>query len=278
MVPDKDAGGPHGTRLVGELEEIYSTLCNAPPEQRNAIIKQIKSREKELMELTGYKKVIGTTLERLFLTSKRVGDYFFIATKDEKIIKRHKKRYEIAGKIVRAGDAVVDLGCGSGYGAEIIAKSGGKKIMGFDCDAPTIEYARATYGKLADFYVADINDLAKVDDWSKFSPAVKKGSIDSFLAIEIIEHVPNAVGGKMADFISWALKRGGRFAISTPIAQKSGPNPANPYHVHEYTESGFKALLEPRFGKENVVYSAQDPVMLTDRQLKGMIIALGTKR
>lgn len=276
--PDEDAGGPHGARLVGELEEIYSTLCNAPPEQRDALMKQIKSREKELMKLTGCKKVIGTTLERLFLTSKRVGNYFFIATKDEKIIKRHKKRYQIAGKIVRADDVVVDFGCGSGYGAEIIAKGSGKKIMGFDYDAPTIEYARATCGKLADFYVADINNLTKVDDWSKFKPAVKKESIDSFLAIEIIEHVSKAVGEKMVDFIHWALKHGGRFAISTPIAQKSGLNPVNPYHVYEYTESEFKTLLESRFGKENVVYKAQDPVMLTDGQFRGMIVALGTKR
>jgi 2-polyprenyl-3-methyl-5-hydroxy-6-metoxy-1,4-benzoquinol methylase len=274
---DEDASSPRGIRLVRELEKTHSELCRAPPEQRDTIIKRIKFLEKELIKLTGCKKVVGTTLERLFLTSKRVGDYFFIATKDTNVIKRHKKRYEIASEIIRTGDTVVDLGCGSGYGAEIIARKGGKKIMGFDQDAPTIEYARATYGKLADFYVADITDLAKIDDWSKFSPAIKKGSIDSFLAIEIIEHVPKVVGEKMVDYIRWALKRGGRFAVSTPIAQKSGPNPANPYHVHEYTESEFKTLLESRFGK-NVVYKAQDPVMLTDGQFKGMIIAFGTKR
>jgi len=274
---DKDASSPHGIRLVNELEEIYSTLCRALPEQRKAIMKRIKSFEKEFIKLTGCKKVVGTTLERLFLKSKRVGDYFFIATKDVTVIKRHKKRYEIGSEIVRAGDTVVDFGCGSGYGAEIIARKGGKKIIGFDYDAPTVEYAKATYGKQADFYVADITDLAKIDDWSKFSPAIKKDSIDSFLAIEIIEHVPKVVGEKMVDYIRWALKRGGRFAVSTPIAQKSGPNPANPYHVHEYTESVFKTLLESRFGK-NVVYKAQDPVMLTDGQFKGMMVAFATKR
>ena len=274
---DKDASSPRGIRLVKELEETYLTLGRAPPEQRAAIMKRIKSFEKELVKLTGCKKVIGTTLERLFLTSKRVGDYFFIATKDANVIKRHKKRYEIGGEIIRAGDTVVDFGCGSGYGAEIIARKGGKKIIGFDYDAPTVEYARATYGKLADFYVADITDLAKIDDRSKFSPAIKKGSVDSFLAIEIIEHVPKVVGEKIVDYIHWALKPCGRFAVSTPIAQKSGPNPANPYHVHEYTESEFKTLLESRFGK-NVVYKAQDPVVLTDGQLKGMIVAFGTKR
>lgn len=275
---NKDASGPRGVNLVRELEEAHLKLCYARPEQRNVAIKRIKLLEKELMKLTGCKKIIGTSLERLFLTSKRVGDYFFIATKDKTIIERHKKRYEIGSEIVKPGDVSVDFACGSGYGVEIIANKGAKKIMGFDYDVPTIEYAKATYGELADFYVADINDLTKIDDQSEFCPAIKKGSIDSFLAIEIIEHVSRTVGEKMVDFIRWALKRGGRFAISTPIAQRSGRNPTNPYHVYEYTENEFKALLESRFGKENVVFKPQDPVLLTNGQFKGMIIALGIKR
>jgi len=275
---DKDVNSPRGVRLVRELEEAHLTLCYAQPKERNSAIKRIKLLEKELIKLTGCKKIIGTTLERLFLISKRAGDYFFVATKDETIIKRHKRRYEIGSEIVRRGDVSVDFACGSGYGAEIIAGKGAKKIIGFDYDASTIEYAKATYGKLADFYVADINDLAKIDDLSEFCSAIKKESVDSFLAIEIIEHVSQTVGEKMMDFVRWALKRGGRFAVSTPIAQKLGPNPTNPYHVYEYTENAFKALLESRFGKENIVYKLQEPVLLTDGQFKGMMMALGTKR
>lgn len=270
---NKDANSPYGVHLVRELEECYARL-----DQRNAVEERIKLCEKELIKLTGCKKIVGTTLERLFLTSKRVGDYFFIATKDETIIDRHKKRYEIGSEIVKSGDVSVDFGCGSGYGVEIIADKGAKKIMGFDYDAPTIEYAKATCGKLADFYVVDINDLAEIDDWTEFCPAVKKDYIDSFLAIEIIEHVPKVVGEKMVDYIYWALKRGGRFAVSTPIAQKSGPNPANPYHIFEYSENEFKALLESRFGKGNVVFKPQPHVLLTNGQFKGMIIAFCTKR
>jgi 2-polyprenyl-3-methyl-5-hydroxy-6-metoxy-1,4-benzoquinol methylase len=78
------------------------------------------------------------------------------AQADTMIASEHRQRYQLAAELV-PGARVLDLCCGSGYGAEIMAARAAR-VTGVDNDAATVETARATVGARADnvsFEVAD---------------------------------------------------------------------------------------------------------------------------
>ena len=60
-----------------------------------------------------------------------------------KLLLEHNKRYEFAKRFVKG--EVVELGCGSGYGAYLLAKNNVRHIYAIDIDAKAIEYAKKNY-------------------------------------------------------------------------------------------------------------------------------------
>ena len=52
----------------------------------------------------------------------------------------HLARYRWAGALVE-GKRVLDAGCGTGYGSELLASQGAAEVVGVDVDADAIEAA-----------------------------------------------------------------------------------------------------------------------------------------
>src|SRR5947209_19873645 len=69
------------------------------------------------------------------------------AQTDTMLACEHRQRYELAAALC-AGGRVLDLCCGSGYGAAILATRAAE-VVGVDNDAATIETARSTIGREA---------------------------------------------------------------------------------------------------------------------------------
>ena len=57
----------------------------------------------------------------------------------------HAARYHWAAGILPEGSSILDVGCGVGYGAHILAEAG-HKVLAIDTDAETIAYAKVHYG------------------------------------------------------------------------------------------------------------------------------------
>ncbi len=155
------------------------------------------------------------------------------------MLKEHIARYHFASAY--ASGRVLDLGCGVGYGTEILLDEDGdnriERVVGLDCDPETIAYARDMYGyQKAEFFVEDIRN-PKLPE--------KIGTFDTILCYEVIEHLyeDEAVIKNIAAMLS----KNGALLISTPFGKGKGKPCASPFHVHQYNEAEFLALLAARF-------------------------------
>ena len=153
------------------------------------------------------------------------------AMQEELIAAEHVARYEWAAALA-PGRRVLDAGCGTGYGAAILAVRGADRVLGVDVAAAVVDAARSRGTARLEFDQADIARLPHAD-----------ASFDLITCFEVIEHVrePSAVLGELAR----VLAPGGVLAISSPNADRYPPR--NPHHVREFTTSEFRALLAEAF-------------------------------
>jgi 2-polyprenyl-3-methyl-5-hydroxy-6-metoxy-1,4-benzoquinol methylase len=158
------------------------------------------------------------------------------------LLREHIARYEFAAETARG--RILDLGCGVGYGAEILMDLREadeiSQVVGVDIDAESIEYARDMYGyRRADFRVADIRDATLPD---------RLGRFDTIICFEVIEHMEEDVA--VIRNIIRMLEPKGKLIISTPFGKGKGKPCSCPYHVHQYTENEFLEVLHPYFDVE----------------------------
>jgi SAM-dependent methyltransferase len=140
---------------------------------------------------------------------------------------------------LRAGESVLDLGCGEGTFTQIAADAGAGGVIGVEVAQAAIDRARRAHPEL-DFRLAPIEGPLPLPD----------GSVDLVWCSEVIEHV--------ADTAAWlselrrVLAHGGRLLLTTPahgrlrllvhgVERYSDPQGD---HLHLYTARSLRALLE----------------------------------
>jgi SAM-dependent methyltransferase len=144
----------------------------------------------------------------------------------------HRARYWTAAALAD-GRRVLDAGCGTGYGAEILRDAGAASVSAFDLADVAVQRTRERLGDDADVRVADIHALPYDD-----------GSYDLVVCFEVLEHVteqPQAIAE-----LKRVLAADGVLVISSPNP-KVYPS-GNPHHVHELTPDELHTLLETTFG------------------------------
>jgi SAM-dependent methyltransferase len=130
------------------------------------------------------------------------------------------------------GRRVLDAGCGLGYGAALLARSGAAEVVGIDIAEEVVEAIGAAAPDGVRFAVADVRELP-----------FEEASFDLIVCFEVIEHID---GQEQAlDELKRVLAPGGLLAISSP-------NPdiyveGNPHHVHELRPDELSQLLGARF-------------------------------
>ena len=203
------------TRTVDleSLRQEIETFKQRPSEESEAITRKIldagSSKPPEIgLQCTGERIVPGQVPPMLYA--------------------EHAARYAFAASIVRGG-RVLDLGCGAGYGSDILRKSGARKVLGVDVDKGAIEYAKSHYGAEGlEFEQADAERL-------------ESAKFDLVVAFEVLEHAVDR--GGFLDSAKRALDKKGMLVVSMPSLDDS-PHP----DVREkHLEAEFRALLEERF-------------------------------
>lgn len=115
----------------------------------------------------------------------------------------HESVYAFAARSVRGCD-VLDAGCGSGYGSDLLARAGARSVMGVDLDRRNIAYAVRHYGRSGvAFCVADLEEFA-----------LPAGSFDFTIASNSLEHLHEPK--RFLDRLRLLLRPGGRALISVP--------------------------------------------------------------
>jgi 2-polyprenyl-3-methyl-5-hydroxy-6-metoxy-1,4-benzoquinol methylase len=139
---------------------------------------------------------------------------------------RHQAAYELArGRLPRG--RVLDLGCGSGYGAASLAR-GHPRVFGLDRVRPDPTSRESG----ARFVRARLEGMP-----------FAKSSFELVVSFQVIEHLDDP--SQYLAAIASLLAPGGVAMLTTPNALMS--DGVNPFHVHEYQAEELAACLRRRF-------------------------------
>lgn len=156
---------------------------------------------------------------------------------DADLFNEHVSRYKFAARLIPAGGAILDLGCGTGYGTAELSAAG--SVVGADVSSEAVTYARANYGREGvTFLEASCEALPLADH-----------QFDLITCFEVIEHLDNW-RGLLAE-ARRLLRPAGRFVVSTPnkayYAETRGKTGPNPFHTHEFEYGEFESALYEYF-------------------------------
>jgi SAM-dependent methyltransferase len=138
----------------------------------------------------------------------------------------HRARYRFAAPWV-AGQRVLDVACGSGFGLLMLRDAGACAALGMDYDLATLRGSRGVV-------CADAAHLPVAD-----------GAFDVITSFETVEHVPDAAATLRE--LRRVLRKGGCLILSTP--NRAYRESANPFHIQEFTAEELRALVGESFAE-----------------------------
>lgn len=140
----------------------------------------------------------------------------------------HMTRYAQAAQFIRAGDRVIDVACGLGYGSYQLAhNSAAAFFTGLDASDYAVDYANINFASVSptpmNFIVGDAQNLSGMAD----------GSADFAVSVETLEHLPEP--DRLLAELHRVLSPQGRVYASVPNdwSDETGEDP-NPFHFHVY--------------------------------------------
>jgi SAM-dependent methyltransferase len=145
----------------------------------------------------------------------------------------HRARYWAAAALA-AGRRVLDAGCGTGYGTEILVEAGAASVDAIDISDEALAATRERVGDRVEAQRADLHELPFAD-----------GHFDLVVCFEVIEHVGEQ-GEALAE-LRRVLAPGGILIISSPNRLVYAPG--NPHHVHEFTPDELESALREHFAE-----------------------------
>jgi O-antigen biosynthesis protein len=149
----------------------------------------------------------------------------------------HFARYAFAARLCR-GRRVLDMGCGTGYGATELAAAA-RTVIGVDIAPEVAAGAQRMYARSnVQFIPASATQLPFSDE-----------SFDLIVAFEVIEHL--ADWRELLREARRLLGPDGQFIVSTPnkafYSESRGEAGPNPFHVHEFEFEEFRDELRREF-------------------------------
>ena len=165
-------------------------------------------------------------MAELEVSGERVVEDAYLRSPDAYLIYiMHTAAYRFAENAC-TGKAVLDLGCGSGYGSARISKVA-HSVHGVDIDEDAIRFASARYvgPNLTYSSIPTDGPLPFPDE-----------SFDVVLSFQVIEHVHDDLGYLRE--ASRILRKGGTIIVVTPDRMHRllpGQKPWNRWHVREYS-------------------------------------------
>ena len=156
----------------------------------------------------------------------------------------HLARYQWAAMVLDATPpgAILDAGCGAGYGAFVLARSlPGHTIVGGDTDSRAIEFARQKYGTLPNLEFVHFD----IESW-RIGEDKRAPSFAHILAFDTLEQVAHRDIAlvNMAE----SLNRDGMLLLSTPCKSENLLHPSWEHHRIEYSAAYLQNLLRRFFG------------------------------
>jgi GT2 family glycosyltransferase/ubiquinone/menaquinone biosynthesis C-methylase UbiE/glycosyltransferase involved in cell wall biosynthesis len=160
----------------------------------------------------------------------------YVPAEQGEIRVEHMHRYAAVAKLV-AGKDVLDVACGEGYGARLIADSA-RSVTGVDISEEAIRHAKGAYG--------DRKNLAFRQGSASKLP-LADNAVDVVVSFETIEHLEEQ--RLMLAELRRVLRHDGVLVISSPnrpVYSRGGEH-HNEFHVRELDFTEMDALLRSEF-------------------------------
>jgi SAM-dependent methyltransferase len=163
------------------------------------------------------------------------GERFIPGTRGEIWIE-HWHRYHFARRWV-AGQRVLDVACGEGYGSALLARTA-KHVTGIDISREAIAHARQAYGEVANL---------EFREGSCTALGIADASIDVAVTFETLEHIGEQE--QFLDELARVLAPDGLLILSCPNKAEytDRRNHVNEFHVKELYREELAALVGARF-------------------------------
>lgn len=146
----------------------------------------------------------------------------------------HLHRYLFAAQYC-TNKRVLDLGCGEGYGSNILSKYA-SAVVGVDIDEATINHAAAKYREIKIKFVQS----------SVLEVPFRNHEFDVVVSYEVLEHIEEH--DRYIAEIKRLLKPEGIFFVLTPNKLVyTDPNAVNPFHKKELNWAEFVELVSKNF-------------------------------
>jgi len=164
--------------------------------------------------------------------------------------RRHQAVYEwIATRV--AGERVIDMACGEGYGSDVLAASAAS-VVGVDANPEAHEHARLRYRRPNLRFERDlVESFAEPADAVVFLQTIEHLQ-DPGAVLEHYRSLVSADGGTHSGEADRGGVGRGTVYVSTPnvltLAPKGAERSDNPWHVHEYRADEFERLCRRHFG------------------------------
>ena len=147
------------------------------------------------------------------------GDYQYRVSREGLAPQRfwHQHRFMTCASMLdaSAGHRVLDIGCGSGVFANMVAEREGVHVLGVDRNADAVTFASSHFDNpRLKFQHGLVDELS-------FEP----GTFDRISLLEVIEHIYPAQASALVRGCHALLKPGGRLVISTPNRRSLWPVP-----------------------------------------------------
>ena len=147
---------------------------------------------------------------------------------DRSLETAHVARYRWAARYM-PNTNVLDVACGTGYGAEILQAAGATRVVSMDLSFHAVKFG-------ARFY----NIVGLVSDAHRLP--FKDGAFGGVVSLEMLEHLANPE--MFIGEVVRVLRPRGILALSTPNAHLS--DGSNPYHLQEFSLGELLELLMKR--------------------------------
>ena len=188
----------------------------------------------------------------------------YVPTETGEIRHEHLHRYAWCAHLAQGKD-VLDIACGEGYGAAMLAARA-RSLVGVDIDEATIRHARSVYQQVGNLRF-ERGDAANIP--------LEDNSVDLVVSFETIEHHDRH--REMLAEIRRVLRPDGLLVLSSPnrdvYSKLSGQH--NEFHVKELDFSELDALLREQFN--DIVYFGQrlavgSSIFALERRLAGKVL------
>lgn len=175
-------------------------------------------------------------------TSERITPGRQASLRQHVLYLRHLFAYEYAKSQISPQARVIEVGCGEGYGAELLSHHVGR-MVGLDVDECVVRRATTRY--------ASQNCSFRAYDGARIP--FSDGSFEAALSFQVIEHVED--DSHYVAEIKRVLVSSGVLYLTTPnrlLRFAAGKKPWNQYHRREYAAPDLEAVLRPVFAEVQI--------------------------